>query len=434
MSFPALEPSAGPEPSGHGAAPSPTAPGLAPRAGTGAVGDGAPAGNQARFPVRFTGRAGEYFRIWIVNVLLSLLTLGVYSAWAKVRDRRYFAGNTRIDGSAFEYHATGLQILVGRAVAAALLLGAVFGGALHPALPVVVAALLALVTPWALWRSVRFNARMTSYRNVRFGFAGGLGPMYLWTLVVPLAPLALGGASVALAVGAGLPPTWVGAAASAGALAALALWPWAHARLAAYTLDGYRYGRARFSGELSTKRFFAVYLKATALALGVGAALVVAAVAATFLAGAFSAESLAAIESGPGTGEGPTPNRLGLAATLASYPLVLLGGMLVAAYFQVRLREHLFARASLDDRVGFESTQTTWSLAWLNFSNLLIRVASLGLGAPWAKVRSARYDAERTALYAAGTLGSVVDDERARQSALGEEIGEAFDMDLDVGF
>ena len=32
-------------------------------------------------PFSFTGRAGEYFRIWIVSLCLSLLTLGIYSAW-----------------------------------------------------------------------------------------------------------------------------------------------------------------------------------------------------------------------------------------------------------------------------------------------------------------------------------------------------------------
>jgi hypothetical protein len=53
----------------------------------------------------FRGKAGEYFRIWIVNVVLSILTLGIFSAWAKVRARRYFYGNTYLNGSSFDYHA-----------------------------------------------------------------------------------------------------------------------------------------------------------------------------------------------------------------------------------------------------------------------------------------------------------------------------------------
>ena len=42
----------------------------------------------------FTGNASEYFGIWIVNLLLSIVTFGIYTAWAKVRRLRYFYGNT----------------------------------------------------------------------------------------------------------------------------------------------------------------------------------------------------------------------------------------------------------------------------------------------------------------------------------------------------
>jgi len=58
---------------------------------------------ERRYPVEFTASAGEYFRIWIVNLALTIVTLGIYSAWAKVRKRRYFYGHTRIAGEAFEY-------------------------------------------------------------------------------------------------------------------------------------------------------------------------------------------------------------------------------------------------------------------------------------------------------------------------------------------
>src|SRR6059058_745587 len=44
---------------------------------------------EASAPVRyrpeFTADPKEYFRIWIVNLALTIVTLGIYSAWAKVR-------------------------------------------------------------------------------------------------------------------------------------------------------------------------------------------------------------------------------------------------------------------------------------------------------------------------------------------------------------
>ena len=49
----------------------------------------------------FTGTGKEYFKIWIVNILLSIVTLGIYSAWAKVRTEKYLHGNTFLNGSSF---------------------------------------------------------------------------------------------------------------------------------------------------------------------------------------------------------------------------------------------------------------------------------------------------------------------------------------------
>ncbi|MGI9420607.1 MAG: DUF898 family protein, partial [Geminicoccaceae bacterium] len=71
----------------------------------------APEEERSGLPFAFTGRAGEYFGIWIVNLLLSIVTLGIYSAWAKVRTRRYFYGNTKLADSTFDYLASPVQIL-----------------------------------------------------------------------------------------------------------------------------------------------------------------------------------------------------------------------------------------------------------------------------------------------------------------------------------
>ncbi len=76
-----------------------------------------------REPFTFTGSTREYFGIWIVNVLLTLVTLGVYSAWAKVRRQRYFHGSTRLAGASFDYHAKPIRILIGRVIVLAMLVG-----------------------------------------------------------------------------------------------------------------------------------------------------------------------------------------------------------------------------------------------------------------------------------------------------------------------
>ena len=51
---------------------------------------------------------------------------------------------------------------------------------------------------------------------------------------------------------------------------------------------------------------------------------------------------------------------------------------------------------------------------------------------PWAKIRTARYRASVTSLIIKGNLNNIAAAQRKNQTALGEEIGNLFDMDLGV--
>jgi uncharacterized membrane protein YjgN (DUF898 family) len=44
----------------------------------------------------FTGRNGEYCRIWVVSLFLWAVTLGIYSARSKVRKKRYLYSHTEL--------------------------------------------------------------------------------------------------------------------------------------------------------------------------------------------------------------------------------------------------------------------------------------------------------------------------------------------------
>jgi uncharacterized membrane protein YjgN (DUF898 family) len=105
----------------------------------------------------FTGTGGEYFRMWIVNLLLSVITLGVYSAWAKVRRLEYFYRNTRLAGSSFDYHGDPMAILKGRIVGAMLFGGYYAASLVSPMLGVAAFGALAAVLPWLIVRSLRFR-------------------------------------------------------------------------------------------------------------------------------------------------------------------------------------------------------------------------------------------------------------------------------------
>ncbi|HKX64561.1 MAG TPA: DUF898 family protein, partial [Rhizomicrobium sp.] len=112
--------------------------------------DAAPQVPTVRHQMRFEGSGGEYFKIWIVNLALSIVTLGIFSAWAKVRSKRYFYGNTYIGEHSFDYHANPLRILLGRLVALCLLLG--YTATIHfmPAATFVWYLVFAVAGPWLI--------------------------------------------------------------------------------------------------------------------------------------------------------------------------------------------------------------------------------------------------------------------------------------------
>src|SRR5688572_20741131 len=117
---------------------------------------------RALIPFEFRGSGSEYFRIWIVNLLLTIVTLGIYSAWAKVRRLRYFYGNTYLDGHSFEYHGLPMQILKGRLIVAAVYVVFVIFNNVAPILSMVV--LLPLIffgMPWIIVRARLFQMRMS---------------------------------------------------------------------------------------------------------------------------------------------------------------------------------------------------------------------------------------------------------------------------------
>lgn len=135
--------------------------------------------------VEHTGAGGEYFVIMLINFLLTVLTLGIYSFWAKARRRRYLWSHTSFDGEQFEYDGTGMETFVGflQATGIMLVLGAAFGGlvwflySVVPSVAMVVLALaylfFVLVLPFAaLFGARRYQLSRTRLRGVRFALTG----------------------------------------------------------------------------------------------------------------------------------------------------------------------------------------------------------------------------------------------------------------------
>ncbi len=125
-----------------------------------------------RYPFEFTASAGEYFRIWIVNLFLTIITLGVYAAWAKVRTRRYIWANTSLAGHPFTFHGRPASILKGNLIIAGMFIVYIAVKKFEPAVAGFLFIAFGFIFPFLVYKSLKFNAHNTSYRNIRFRFVG----------------------------------------------------------------------------------------------------------------------------------------------------------------------------------------------------------------------------------------------------------------------
>lgn len=379
------------------------------------------------YPVQFKGSGGEYFKIWIVNILLTILTLYVYSAWAKVRTRRYFYGNTVLDNSAFEYHARGIQLLPGRLIGIALVALIALGEYLSIYVVAGAYVFVVLITPWAVCRSTAFNARMSSYRNVRFGFTGKVYQYYKYLLFIPAAFFIAIGAVVAALVYAGVMPGEMALPLlPLGVLLIYVAWPWLHCRLSGYSIDSSRYGTARFDTDLKASRFYGIYLSGIALSI---------LLMLTFAIVGFGIIRL--INADTPIDPDSLDTLLNSPVALMSLALAYIGlialGYFASAYIGAKLRNYRFNRTLLDRKFQLSSTVRTLPLWWIEVSNLLLIIVTLGIAYPWAAVRKARFFARHTSVISQFSADQFVADQEQASSALGEEIGDAFDMDIAAG-
>ena len=342
------------------------------------AGNGTTAANsvERRYPVEFTASTGEYFRIWIVNLALTILTIGIYSAWAKVRKKRYFYAHTRIDGENFEYRANPIAILKGRIIAVGALALFYGVGQFAPSFQWVFFIAAIFVVPWLLVRSMAFNAYNTAYRNIRLHFRGTYGACLKLLLI------------------------WGPVAVFTGGLG----YPHLKIRLVRFAAENHFYGATQFAIGDINNLFHHIYLKA----FGLGFLLVVGAIAFGFA----------------NFGEPPSGGA-GLALTVGGY----IGYLLIFAFIRARIANATFNHLTLGP-VHFGCKLGAFHLFWLYVVNIIAIIVTLGLATSWAVVRTMRYRAEKMTLLATGGLESFVAAESAPVSAAGEEVGEMFDVDI----
>lgn len=337
-------------------------------------------------PMRFTGEGAEYFKIWTVNIVLTILTLGIYSAWAKVRTNRWFYGHTYLGDQSFNYLATPMQILKGRLIAVALVVIYYIASVFYPVLAAIMIFAVMLVMPWLIVNGMKFGMAHTSYRGLRFRFTGKLGESYVNFFLLPML--------ISFTLGLIL--------------------PYIAYRQVKYIAENTVYGDTQNEYYAEHKNFWRMYLIAFGIMIIpiVGLFGVIFAGAAMAQANPESASSLVSV--------------LFLVIPLF-YGAVLLAGAVIRAH-----TANLLYNASQLGPVEFVSTQRGRDLAWIYFSNLVLIALTLGLFIPWAKVRLARYRAEHLVIEGPEDLDSFVAGQTDNTSANASEMADVLDMDIGI--
>ncbi len=316
----------------------------------------------------FRGDGMEYFKIWIVNVLLTIVTLGIYSAWAKVRSKRYFYSNLYLDDSNFRYLAEPLTILKGRIVAIVAFIIYLVISQLFPVIGIALSFALLIAMPYFMNQSLAFNARMSAYKNIQFRFKANYGQAFMALVIWPI----LGVLSLGL------------------------LYPLVFVKMNEYTVNNSAYGTSKFNFSGGYKDYGKIFLVMIAISLVIG----------------LPAWALMTF----------VPFLSMLSSALV---LVLYFGLIL--YFVVSTANLFYARLSLVEHT-FDAQLTMPGLASVMLINLCLIIITLGLYLPAAKVRMTKYMCSCINMNAANNLDNFSAAEQESISALGEEFGQVFDF------
>jgi uncharacterized membrane protein YjgN (DUF898 family) len=329
--------------------------------------------------------------VWIVNVLLTIVTLGIYAAWAKVRKKRWFYAHTSLAGHTFEYLADPKRILVGNIIVGVLFMLYAGSGALGPLVQLPVMLAVAVAVPWLIARSFLFNARNSAWRGLRFGFHGRYwGAARVYLLLPILVPLTLG-----------------------------LLLPYVMKERRRWMTENHRFGTTPFMFHGTAAGLVPIYLRGVLFFLPLIAAYI------------FMFVMIAAT-----AGRGRTANPEDVSPLMAIFPILFMGSLPVAYLGTIFLRARLFSYHWSHTTVGphaFRACMRARDLLGLQLLNSLVVGVTFGLMWPWAAVRTVQFQLEHIEVMPKGSLDTFVAEAQPPVSAVGDVASDFLDFDLGFG-
>ena len=351
-------------------------------------------GSQER-AIRFTGNWREYLPIAASNVLLIIVTLGIYKFWAAARQRRYLWSRTEVIGDRLEWSGTGKEMFIGFLIVTLVLLPFfLFFQFLLPALVArgkVEAAggvfllfyvVILYLSGVARFRALRYRLSRTWWRGIRGGSdepGWNYGGEYLGR--VALAAMTM----------------WIA-------------WPWMATALFRGRWNEMSFGSLPFRSTLDAeglkRRWAAVYLVPLGLVFLGG------------MAGALFGSLIEDPENSAGAGIGT----ILLVTVLAFY----IGIPLLTLHWYAKYYRKAAETMSLGElEFGFDAT--TWQWLKLFLGNIALAVVTLGFGLAYWGYRNWAFMVRHMHLYGEINV-TALSQSTTRVPTEAEGFADAFDM------
>ena len=396
----------------------------------------------AAYRLRFSGSGGEYFRVWIVNVLLSILTLGLYTPWARRRTARYFYDHTLIASSPLEFTAPLRKMVVSFILFALLYLAykiAAETGQHNMVLFFIVAA--AALAPYFWGSAMRFRLASTRWRGLQLHFAASWKDVYLasWPIFAmagvwiainfgldalnvpdPLAPTSAapprpGSAGPTLPT---LNPPMLGLIAVGVILSVLCI---IRVEFNYKSLLVLRAGIGKQHGRWKPvySDFVRIWMATVAVFLaGVAVILALGFSAAYALQALFQQTRGAALIV------------LVILVALVVFLALILATAPARAYREARMFRLIWSNVGLSQIARFKCDLKHWPFVRLRLKNLLLTLLTLGFYRPFARISEYRMKADAVTLHIKGGLDQLVGQLVKQQDGMGDALADAVGLDI----
>ncbi|CAN5428676.1 YjgN family protein [soil metagenome] len=350
--------------------------------------------------IRFTGNWQDFAPIAFTNLLLTIVTLGIYTFWARARVRRYLWSHTRFIDDPLEWTGTGLELFLGYVLAFVLILvpfgviNLVLQGVLlrgHAGIGGLIVLVLYIMILFlagvALFRALRYRLSRTYWHGIRGGSDDqgiAYGWSYLWRTIAGIFTLGL-------------------------------MIPWSMTNLWNGRWNAMSFGPYEFRSDANWSPVFARFLLFyLAPILLFGFVMVLAVTLAPLMNGFDPAN--------PGRGA-----MIAFAAGAALFYVIYFGllGVIAMIFYSAYMREAIGSLAIGD--LSFSFTATAWQWIKLFLGNIGLVIVTLGIGYIFVGYRNWAFAARH--LHVHGELSfSELTQSQTRAPGQGEGLLDAFDM------